>query len=138
MHKSLITITAVFLLALPISANADNGVITKASAYSADATTQRLEAAIKSRGFMVFGRLNHAAAAKDFGLSMPYSIVVVLGTQSWARRASYRTRRLPSICLSRRWSGRTRTARCGSVTTRPNTCTKQFMRATGSPLRERW
>jgi uncharacterized protein (DUF302 family) len=79
MHKSLITITAVFLLALPISANADNGVITKASAYSADATTQRLEAAIKSRGFMVFGRLNHAAAAKDFGLSMPYSIVVVFG-----------------------------------------------------------
>lgn len=70
---------AVFLLVLPISAEADSGVITKASAHSAEATTQRLEDAIKSRGFKVFARLDHAAGAKDFGLSMPYSTVVVFG-----------------------------------------------------------
>ena len=72
-------IAAVFLLFSPISAEADSGVITKASAHSAEATTKRLEDAIKSRGFMVFARLDHAAAAKDFGLSMPYSTVVVFG-----------------------------------------------------------
>jgi uncharacterized protein (DUF302 family) len=61
------------------NAEADSGLITKASPYTAEATTQRLEATAKARGFMVFGRLDHAAAAKDFGLSMPYSTVVVYG-----------------------------------------------------------
>jgi uncharacterized protein (DUF302 family) len=68
-----------FFFILPLSAMADNGVITKPSAYSADATTQRLENALKSRGFIVFARLDHAAAAKDAGLTMPYSTVVVFG-----------------------------------------------------------
>ncbi len=31
------------------------------------------------RGFMVFAHLDHAAAAKQKGLSMPYSTVVVFG-----------------------------------------------------------
>ena len=42
-------------------------------------TTKRLEDAIKSLGFVVFGRLDHAAGAKSMGLSMPYSTVVVFG-----------------------------------------------------------
>jgi uncharacterized protein (DUF302 family) len=79
MSKLLSAITAVFVLVSPISAQADNGLITKASAYPAETTTKRLEDALKSHGFMVFGRLNHAAAAKSFGLSMPYSTVVVFG-----------------------------------------------------------
>jgi uncharacterized protein (DUF302 family) len=69
----------VFVVVPSTAAAADGGVITKASPYTAEATTQRLEATIKSRGFMVFGRLDHAAAAKDFGLSMPYSTVLVFG-----------------------------------------------------------
>lgn len=79
MRRFFVSVAALVLLVFPISVEADSGVITKASAHSADATTRRLEDAIKSRGFMVFGRLDHAAAAKDFGLSMPYSIVVVFG-----------------------------------------------------------
>jgi uncharacterized protein (DUF302 family) len=79
MRKVLSAIFAVYMLASPASAKADNGLITKVSAYSAEATTKRLEDAIKSRGFIVFGRLDHAAAAKSLGLSMPYSTVVVFG-----------------------------------------------------------
>ena len=78
--RTLIAVLVALLLPAPsIAAMADNGVITKASAYSAEATTKRLEDAIKSRGFKVFARLDHAAAAKDYGLSMPYSTVVVFG-----------------------------------------------------------
>lgn len=79
MRKLLTAIAAVLLLILSSAAHADNGMITKASAHSADATTQRLENAIKSRGFIVFARLDHAAAAKNAGLAMPYSTVVVFG-----------------------------------------------------------
>jgi uncharacterized protein (DUF302 family) len=72
-------IAVVLLLVLPASAQTQNGVVTKASAHSADTTIQRLEDAIKSRGFIVFARLDHAAAAKNAGLTMPYSTVVVFG-----------------------------------------------------------
>jgi uncharacterized protein (DUF302 family) len=72
-------IAAAYLLFMAGSAKADNGVTTKASAYSAEETTKRLEEAINSRGFMVFGHLDHAAAAKKSGLTMPYSTVVVFG-----------------------------------------------------------
>jgi uncharacterized protein (DUF302 family) len=79
MHTFLPAILAVFMVVWSNTAMADSGLITKASPYAAEATTQRLEATVKARGFMVFGRLDHAAAAKDFGLSMPYSTVVVFG-----------------------------------------------------------
>jgi uncharacterized protein (DUF302 family) len=80
MMRTIFTVIALtYLLLGPGSAEADNGVITKASAYSAEMTTKRLEDAITSRGFMVFGRLDHAGAAKKVGLSMPFSTVVVFG-----------------------------------------------------------
>jgi hypothetical protein len=79
MRKLSTAIAAVLLLVLQASAQTENGMITKASAHPADATTQRLENAIKSRGFVVFARLDHAAGAKNAGLSMPYSTVVVFG-----------------------------------------------------------
>jgi len=79
MRRSLTAIAAAFLLVVPVTAQADSGLITKASAHSADATTKRLEDGLKSRGFMVFGRLDHQAAAKEQGLTMPYSTVVVFG-----------------------------------------------------------
>ena len=79
MRNLLTALATVLWFVLPASAQTENGMVTKASAHSADATTQRLENAIKSRGFVVFARLDHAAAAKNAGLSMPYSTVVVFG-----------------------------------------------------------
>ena len=56
-----------------------DGLITKPSAHSADATIERFEAAVKKRGFMVFARLDHAAAAESVGLKMPRATVIVFG-----------------------------------------------------------
>jgi uncharacterized protein (DUF302 family) len=62
---------------LPVSAS--EGLITKPSIYPVDATLDRLEAALKERGFIIFARLDHAAAAQSLGLTMPRSTVLVFG-----------------------------------------------------------
>jgi len=62
-----------------LTAFAVDGLITVPSAHSVDATMGKFEAAAKKRGFMVFARLDHAAAAESFGLKMPRSTVIVFG-----------------------------------------------------------
>ncbi|MGI9411847.1 MAG: DUF302 domain-containing protein [Hyphomicrobiaceae bacterium] len=63
---------------LPLRA-ADNGLKTVPSANSAKATLAKLDKAIKARGLKVFTHIDHAAAAKEFGTSMPPATVVVFG-----------------------------------------------------------
>ena len=61
---------------------ADDGLITKPSRYSVKETIARFEAAVKEReaaGFTVFTEIDHAAAAKKFGLDMRPRTVVVFG-----------------------------------------------------------
>ena len=72
-------LAATLFFAATISALAVEGLITKPSAYPAAATLDRLEAALKERGFIIFARLDHAAAAESVGLKMPYSTVLVFG-----------------------------------------------------------
>ena len=55
------------------------GLGTKPSAYSFDETLDRLEATLKARGFVIFTRLDHAAAAAAVGLAMPRETVLVFG-----------------------------------------------------------
>src|SRR5580704_17992467 len=58
---------------------ADDGVITKPSKYSAKETVTRFETAVKEKevaGFMVFTEIDHAAAAKKFGLDLRPRTVV--------------------------------------------------------------
>ena len=62
-----------------VPASAVDGLITKPSAYSANETLDRLEAALKERGWVIFTRLDHAAAAGSVGLKMPKSTVLVFG-----------------------------------------------------------
>ncbi|HKZ05482.1 MAG TPA: DUF302 domain-containing protein [Methylomirabilota bacterium] len=69
----------VLLLASAVSARAAEGLITKPSAYPVSETLDRLEAALKERGFIIFTRLDHAAAGESFGLKMPKSTVLVFG-----------------------------------------------------------
>ena len=66
-------------LVISFTAYAVDGLITKPSVYSVDATIERFEAAAKKRGFVVFGRLDHAAAAEALGLKMPRATVIVFG-----------------------------------------------------------
>lgn len=60
-------------------APAADGLITKPSANSAAETLDKLEAALKKRGFIVFARLDHSAAATSKGMKMPASTVLVFG-----------------------------------------------------------
>lgn len=61
------------------AALAVDGLVTKPSAHSVDATIEKFEAAVKKRGFIVFTRLDHAAAAESVGLKMPRATVIVFG-----------------------------------------------------------
>jgi uncharacterized protein (DUF302 family) len=77
------TIIAVVLLAMSSSqAFADSGLVTKPSKYTAQETIDRFEAAIKSKaagGWVVFERIDHAAAAKRVGLEMRPRTVIIFG-----------------------------------------------------------
>jgi uncharacterized protein (DUF302 family) len=72
-----VAIMVFFVTALP--AAAAEGLVTKASTHSVDETLDRLEAALKERGLIIFARLDHAAAAQSMGLKMPRSTVLVYG-----------------------------------------------------------
>lgn len=67
------------LAALPLRAENNNGLRTIPAAQNADATLAKLDKAIKSHGMKVFTYIDHAAAAKEFGLTMPRSTVVIFG-----------------------------------------------------------
>lgn len=74
-----LALAVTWLLAFSGPASAVDGLITKPSAYPATQTLDRLEAALKERGFTIFARLDHAAAAESVGLKMPRSTVLVFG-----------------------------------------------------------
>ena len=60
----------------------DSGLISKRSKFAVQETIERFEAAIKSRaagGWIVFSRIDHAAAAKDTGLDMRPRTVIIFG-----------------------------------------------------------
>ncbi len=61
---------------------ADGGLITKPSKYTVPETIERFETAIKSKaaaGWLIFSRIDHAAAARDAGLQMRPRTVIVFG-----------------------------------------------------------
>jgi len=70
---------ATMLFVASTSALAVDGLVTKPSAHSVDATIEKFEAAVKKQGFMVFTRLDHTAAAESVGLKMPRATVIVFG-----------------------------------------------------------
>jgi uncharacterized protein (DUF302 family) len=75
-------IAGVLLVMSSSLASADSGLVTKPSRYSVPETIERFEAAIKSKaaaGWIIFSRIDHAAAAKDAGLQMRPRTVIVFG-----------------------------------------------------------
>src|ERR1700674_1504814 len=75
-------IAGVLLVISSCQTLADGGLITKASRYSVQETIDRFEAAIKSKaaaGWVIFSRIDHAAAARDAGLEMRPRTVIVFG-----------------------------------------------------------
>jgi uncharacterized protein (DUF302 family) len=78
-HGRTLSIVCVMFLVTAMRAFGADGLITKPSTHPAAATLDRLEAALKERGFVIFARLDHAAAAESVGLKMPRSTVLVFG-----------------------------------------------------------
>ena len=73
---------------------ADDGVITKPSKYSVKETVARFEAAVNQKeaaGFTVFTEIDHAAAAKKFGLDMRPRTVIVFGNPKLGTPAMVKT-----------------------------------------------
>jgi uncharacterized protein (DUF302 family) len=57
----------------------DIGLITVPSAHSVKATIDRLETAVKSRGLALFSRIDHAAGAKEVGLALAPTFLLIFG-----------------------------------------------------------
>jgi uncharacterized protein (DUF302 family) len=72
----------------------DDGLITKPSKYSVKETVTRFEAAVKEKeaaGFMVFTEIDHAAAARKFGLDIRPRTVIVFGNPKLGTPAMVKT-----------------------------------------------
>jgi uncharacterized protein (DUF302 family) len=56
------------------------GIVTKASPYSVAETVSRLEATIRDRSLTVFAHIDHAANARQAGLTMQDAQVLIFGS----------------------------------------------------------
>ncbi len=56
------------------------GLVTKASAHSADGTIARLEEVVRRQGLTIFARIDHRANALDVDLEMPAALVLIFGS----------------------------------------------------------
>jgi len=78
-----ILIVAAIALAIPsVAASADDGLVTKPSRHSVEETIDNFEAAINAQaagGWVVFGRIDHAAVAKKAGLDIRQRTVIMFG-----------------------------------------------------------
>jgi uncharacterized protein (DUF302 family) len=57
-----------------------DGLTTVKSQYGPDETVTRLENSIASHGLTVFARIDHAAGAKEVGMDLPSTRVVIFGS----------------------------------------------------------
>jgi uncharacterized protein (DUF302 family) len=84
-HYRLIGLALLPLVSFALASTAlaaDDGLITVQSRHSVKETVARFAEAVRSReaiGFMVFNEIDHAAAAKKFGLMLRPRTVIVFG-----------------------------------------------------------
>jgi uncharacterized protein (DUF302 family) len=57
----------------------ENGLITLPSAHGAKETMDRLVAAVKAKGLTVFGRIDHAAGAKEVDMPLRPTELLIFG-----------------------------------------------------------
>jgi uncharacterized protein (DUF302 family) len=70
------------LAVLPSAADSmqEHGLVTKKSTHSVVATWDKLEEIVKSKGFTVFARIDHAAGASTIDQTMRPNQVLIFGT----------------------------------------------------------
>jgi uncharacterized protein (DUF302 family) len=87
-------LAALLVMCATVTYAADEGPITKPSKYSAKETVARFEAAVKQReavGFIVFTEIDHADAAKKFGLNLRPRTVIIFGNPKSGTPAMVKT-----------------------------------------------
>jgi uncharacterized protein (DUF302 family) len=57
----------------------DNGLVTIASTDSVQETIDRVETIVKAKGLKVFARIDHAAGAKEVGLALRPTLLLIFG-----------------------------------------------------------
>jgi uncharacterized protein (DUF302 family) len=57
----------------------ESGLVTVASAHGAAETVRRLEAALREKGVHLFARIDHAEGARQAGLSLRPTVVLLFG-----------------------------------------------------------
>jgi uncharacterized protein (DUF302 family) len=62
-----------------VTAMADNGLITVPSAFGVKDAIDRLESHVRSAGMTVFARVDHAAGAKEAGLALRPTLLLIFG-----------------------------------------------------------
>ncbi len=77
MTRILIGLT--LICAATVAAAGDEGIVRKASAGSVTDTLDKLEQIVKSKGFTVFARIDHAAGAKKVGQSLRPTQLLIFG-----------------------------------------------------------
>ncbi len=77
MRKRLLSLT--LLLTLSLTAHANSGLINVKSKHSTKETADKLEAALVSKGLKVFARINHAEGAKNAGIDLRPTELVIFG-----------------------------------------------------------
>ena len=81
MRKNVLGIVLVLLAfsSPQIALTADSGLITKPSSYTVQETIDRFENAVKAKGQIIFGRVDHAAAAAKYGIEFRPHTTVLFG-----------------------------------------------------------
>ena len=74
-----LTVIAGLVIAPRGAGAADAGLVTLPSHHAVTDTIDRFEAAVQAKGWVVFTRIDHAAAAKAAGLDLPPRTVVIFG-----------------------------------------------------------
>ncbi len=67
------------LVALAPVSHAGSNIVTKPSRYSVFETIDRIEQAITAKGMKLFARINHAREAKQVGLDLPPTELLIFG-----------------------------------------------------------
>lgn len=82
MHKRMLALGLTLFLS---PAMADDGIITLASANSAQVILDRYEALAREKGMKIFARIDHAAGARSVGKDLRPTELLVFGNPRAAR-----------------------------------------------------
>ncbi|GAB6905350.1 conserved exported hypothetical protein [Desulfosarcina cetonica] len=73
-------LTLVCLFCLTVSANAQGGMASIRSNHSVIETADRLASALKEKGWVVYDRIDHAAAARQVGQTLRPTLLILFGS----------------------------------------------------------